>query len=231
MIFDLIFNRFVKAGDKVEEFDRLCEVQSDKASVEITSRFTGTVAELKYKVGDMAKVGSPLVEIETGDAAMEEAAPVDASTPAPEDGLKGRSHVVQDMNAVAAMMDNTPATKVEIPTAEHILTFATPAVRRVAKENSVDIALIKGSGKAGRVMKEDVMNYLTNGRQSTGTYPCYLDTCNCLFAIYPPGINFADQLLFFFLSRTTKPPPRLPLLSLLLPVRPTSPPARIRSFL
>lgn len=169
-------NRFVKTGDKVEEFDRLCEVQSDKASVEITSRFTGTIASLKYKVGDMAKVGSPLVEIETGDAAGAEepvvAAPDAAShsTPAPEDGLKGRSHVVQDMNAVAAMMDNPAVTggKPEIPTADHILTFATPAVRRVAKENDVDIANIKGSGKGGRVMKEDVMSYLANGRQSTG---------------------------------------------------------------
>lgn len=174
LVFGMIFKRFVKTGDKIEEFDRLCEVQSDKASVEITSRFTGTVAELKYKVGDMAKVGSPLVDIETGDAAVEEAAPVAASTPTPEDGLKGRSHVIQDMNAVAAMMDDIPAAKAEIPTAEHILTFATPAVRRVAKENNVDIALIKGSGKAGRVMKEDVMNYLTNGRQSTGTYLCHL---------------------------------------------------------
>ncbi|KAG0057452.1 hypothetical protein BGZ83_010020 [Gryganskiella cystojenkinii] len=160
---------FVKAGDKVEEFDRLCEVQSDKASVEITSRFTGTVADLKYKVGDMAKVGTPLVDIETGeDAADEEtAAPVAAKTPAPEDGLTGRSHVVQDMNAVAAMMETPAAAKIEVPTAEHILTFATPAVRRVAKENNVDISHIKGSGKGGRVMKEDVMAYLANGRQAT----------------------------------------------------------------
>ncbi|KAF9190981.1 hypothetical protein BGZ51_007999 [Haplosporangium sp. Z 767] len=164
---------FVKVGDKVEEFDRLCEVQSDKASVEITSRFTGTIASLKYKVGDMARVGTPLVEIETADGAViEESAAVaapdaeSASTPAPEDGLEGRSHIIQDLNAVAAMMDNTPA-KVETPTAEHILTFATPAVRRVAKENNVDIALIKGSGKGGRVMKEDVMAYLANGRQAT----------------------------------------------------------------
>jgi 2-oxoisovalerate dehydrogenase E2 component (dihydrolipoyl transacylase) len=171
-----IFNRFVKVGDKVEEFDRLCEVQSDKASVEITSRFTGTIATLKYKVGDMAKVGSPLVEIETGDAepVVEEvvAAPDATSTskPAPEDGLRGHSNVIQDMTAVAAMMDNAPgkAERFEVPTAEHILTFATPAVRRVAKENDVDISLIKGSGKGGRVMKEDVMTYLANGRQSTG---------------------------------------------------------------
>ncbi|KAG0034618.1 hypothetical protein BGZ81_003931 [Podila clonocystis] len=159
---------FVKAGDKVEEFDRLCEVQSDKASVEITSRFTGTIASLKYKVGDMAKVGSPLVEIETGDAA-EESAAAEPAAPAPEDNLKGRSHVVQDMNAVAAMMDTPIAGKIETPTAEHILTFATPAVRRVAKESNVDISLIKGSGKGGRVMKEDVLNYLANGRQASAT--------------------------------------------------------------
>lgn len=163
-------------GDKVEEFDRLCEVQSDKASVEITSRFTGTITTLKYKVGDMAKVGSPLVEIETGDidptAEEVEAAPdaTSASKPAPEEGLRGHSNVIQDMNAVAAMMDNAPgkAARIEVPTAEHILSLATPAVRRVAKENNVDISLIKGSGKGGRVMKEDVMAYLTNGRQTTG---------------------------------------------------------------
>ncbi|KAF9434478.1 hypothetical protein BGZ76_007967 [Entomortierella beljakovae] len=162
---------FVKAGDKVEEFDRLCEVQSDKASVEITSRFSGTIASLKYQIGDMAKVGAPLVEIETGeDAVVEEAvaAPdaTSASSPVSGDGLMGHSNMIQDLNAVAAMIDSTHE-KVSAPVAEHILTFATPAVRRVAKENSVDISLIKGSGKGGRVMKEDVMAYIANGRQST----------------------------------------------------------------
>ncbi|KAK3816431.1 MAG: 2-oxoacid dehydrogenases acyltransferase-domain-containing protein [Benniella sp.] len=181
---------FVKAGDKIEEFDRLCEVQSDKASVEITSRFTGTITTLKYKVGDMAKVGSPLVEIETGDAesGVEEvvAAPdaTSASTPAPEEGLRGHSNVIQDMTAVAAMMDYAPgkAERIEVPTAEHILTFATPAVRRVAKENSVDISLIKGTGKGGRVMKEDVMTYLANGRQSSAAAPKTADAPAPTFA-------------------------------------------------
>jgi len=190
-------------GDKIEEFDRLCEVQSDKASVEITSRFTGTVTTLKYKVGDMAKVGSPLVEIETGDAepGVEEvvAAPdaTSASTPAPEEGLRGHSNVIQDMTAVAAMMDNAPgkAERIEVPTAEHILTFATPAVRRVAKENSVDISFIKGTGKGGRVMKEDVMTYLANGRQSSGKF------VYCCFLLYPLGFNLTwitDQFFFLY---------------------------------
>ncbi|KAG0241378.1 2-oxoacid dehydrogenases acyltransferase-domain-containing protein [Mortierella sp. GBAus27b] len=210
---------FVKVGDKVEEFDRLCEVQSDKASVEITSRFTGTIATLKYKVGEMAKVGSPLVEIETGDAepAVEEAvvAPdaTSASKPAPEDGLRGHSNVIQDMTAVAAMMDNAPgkAEKLEVPTAEHILTFATPAVRRVAKENDVDISLIKGSGKGGRVMKEDVMTYLANGRQSTAA-PKTTETLGSAKTVIPKGedkvlpLNMIQKAMFKQMTKSLSIP-------------------------
>ncbi|EQK98458.1 Lipoamide Acyltransferase [Ophiocordyceps sinensis CO18] len=63
---------FVQPGARVEEFSPLCEVQSDKASVEITSRFTGTVKNLYYEAGDMAKVGKPFVDIDVaGEAAAE----------------------------------------------------------------------------------------------------------------------------------------------------------------
>src|SRR5947199_7112371 len=63
--------RFVEPGNQVSEFDKICEVQSDKASVEITSRFTGTVKKLHYKVGEMAKVGNPIVDIETDSSKSE----------------------------------------------------------------------------------------------------------------------------------------------------------------
>ena len=59
---------FIQPGDLIQQFDKVCEVQSDKANVEITSRYDGRVKELKYKVGELAKVGSPLMTIEVGPA-------------------------------------------------------------------------------------------------------------------------------------------------------------------
>jgi 2-oxoisovalerate dehydrogenase E2 component (dihydrolipoyl transacylase) len=47
---------YVKKGDKVKAFDKLCEVQSDKATVEITSRFNGIIANVYHKEGDIVKV-------------------------------------------------------------------------------------------------------------------------------------------------------------------------------
>lgn len=56
--------RYIKEGDSVSQFDSICEVQSDKASVTITSRYDGIIRKLHYNLDDIAYVGKPLVDIE-----------------------------------------------------------------------------------------------------------------------------------------------------------------------
>lgn len=58
---------FVKEGDVVEQFDNLCEVQSDKASVTITSRYDGKITRIRHAVDDIALVGQPLLDFDVAD--------------------------------------------------------------------------------------------------------------------------------------------------------------------
>ena len=67
-----LYLRYVEEGDIVSQFDSICEVQSDKASVTITSRYDGVIHKKHYEVDDVAFVGKPLVDIELEEGATGE---------------------------------------------------------------------------------------------------------------------------------------------------------------
>ncbi|XP_013855599.1 lipoamide acyltransferase component of branched-chain alpha-keto acid dehydrogenase complex, mitochondrial, partial [Austrofundulus limnaeus] len=143
---------YVKEGDKVSQFDSICEVQSDKASVTITSRYDGVIRKLYYDVDAIALVGKPLVDIET----------------------ESGSELIQEEDVV-----ETPAMAREEHTHQEIKghkTQATPAVRRLAIENNIKLSEVVGTGKDGRILKEDILNYLA---KQTG-------------AILPPTPSFQE---------------------------------------
>ncbi|XP_076819312.1 lipoamide acyltransferase component of branched-chain alpha-keto acid dehydrogenase complex, mitochondrial-like isoform X2 [Clavelina lepadiformis] len=132
---------FVAVGDEVSQFDNICEVQSDKAAVTITSRYDGTVKKLHHEVGDVAQVGDTLVDIEVAD---DEA----TTEKVPEKTVSETT--VQDVQ-------NVTEAPVQVV---HDKALATPAVRRLAKEHNVSLSDIKATGKDGRVLKEDILLYI-----------------------------------------------------------------------
>ncbi|KAH7270117.1 2-oxoacid dehydrogenases acyltransferase-domain-containing protein [Fusarium redolens] len=151
---------FVEPGARVEEFSPLCEVQSDKASVEITSRFSGVVKKLHYEAGEMAKVGKPFVDIDIeGEAKAEE---VDAVSNQQADKEDVPPPPPTETQAAQIEQQASLETPVETPVKEKgkCATIATPAVRHLSKELKVDIADVEGTGKDGRVLKEDIYKFI-----------------------------------------------------------------------
>ncbi|KAI0972545.1 2-oxoacid dehydrogenase acyltransferase [Xylaria arbuscula] len=158
-----IIQWFVEPEARVEEFSPLCEVQSDKASVEITSRFAGVVKKLYYDAGEMAKVGKPFVDIDIlGDAKKED---LDALTApaAPTDDKESPSRppeAPRSEQAPAITPQSEETAPQSLPREKNLYkSLATPAVRHLCKELNVEITDVDGTGKGGRVLKEDIYKF------------------------------------------------------------------------
>ncbi|MBM7654134.1 dihydrolipoamide acetyltransferase family protein [Neobacillus cucumis] len=145
---------FVKPGDKVQEDDVLCEIQNDKAVVEIPSPVEGTVQEVLVGEGTVATVGQVLV---TFDAPGYENLQ-----------FKGDDHAEEapkQAEAPAAQEAQAPAAQAQ-PQAEadpNRRVVAMPSVRKYAREKGVDIRQVTGSGDNGRVLKTDIDAFLSGG--------------------------------------------------------------------
>ena len=143
----------VSVGDVIAEEDGLITLETDKATMDVPSSHAGTVKEVLVNVGDKVKQGSLIVKLETAAGG----APID-TTP-------------QQTNTdeVAKTATVTPAAvKKSAPVPHHPqvggvakeLIFASPAIRRLAREFGVDLSKVKGSGRKGRILKEDVQSYV-----------------------------------------------------------------------
>ncbi|KZM44939.1 dihydrolipoamide acetyltransferase [Marinomonas sp. SBI22] len=148
----------ISEGMAVTEDQSVADVMTDKALVEITSMYTGTISKLYYAKGEIAKVHQPLFEIEVAD---------DEST-----SVETNEQVVEAPAMVANSDINTlePQTVPDSETQISALAntgkaIASPAVRRLARENNIEISQVVGSGKNGRVMKQDLFNNMQEPAQ------------------------------------------------------------------
>ncbi|KAK5990838.1 Branched-chain alpha-keto acid dehydrogenase complex component E2 [Cladobotryum mycophilum] len=175
---------FVEPGARVEEFSPLCEVQSDKASVEITSRFAGTVKKLYYEAGEMAKVGKPFIDIDIVGGAEPEPPKIEqASKPdTPSTQTTPEPKPSQSQGSAAGQeQQSTQGTKPKGKAAA----LATPAIRHLSKELNIDILDIDGTGKDGRVLKEDIYKFVQSRDANGGAQPASKQPASVMWSPSP----------------------------------------------
>jgi len=137
----------VKVGDTIQYDQPLCEVMTDKATVEIPSAVQGKVAELHAQEGEMISVGQLMLTFQNTAADTAVVNKALASTPATPQNYGSGATTSSGATASSGFRPDTEiATRV----------LAAPSTRRLAREMGVELALLHGTGPHGRVMKEDL---------------------------------------------------------------------------
>ncbi|WP_017727038.1 dihydrolipoamide acetyltransferase family protein [Halalkalibacterium ligniniphilum] len=133
----------VKPGDKVNKYDPLAEVITDKVNAEVPSSFSGTIKELLVEEDETVEVGKVICRMEVAEASEES----NESTLAAETGRKNGTEVVRSQ-----------------PRDESQKKRYSPAVLRLAQEHEIDLEQVDGSGKGGRITRKDLQVIIESGR-------------------------------------------------------------------
>jgi pyruvate/2-oxoglutarate dehydrogenase complex dihydrolipoamide acyltransferase (E2) component len=149
----------VAEGDAVELNQPLADVNTAKALVEVPSPFEGTITKLHAAAGDVVKVGEPLVtfDVEPGAEEPSEAPKREAvlvGYGVDQDAASKRPRRLRPPGQRAAPAARAEATPEQPPAGKAL---ATPPVRRLARERGVDLAAVEGTGRGGRITREDVL--------------------------------------------------------------------------
>ncbi|PNK63058.1 MULTISPECIES: pyruvate dehydrogenase complex dihydrolipoyllysine-residue acetyltransferase [Pantoea] len=171
----------VKVGDKVEAEQSLIVVEGDKASMEVPAPFAGTVKELKVSTGDKVSTGSLIMVFEVEGAAKAEA-PKQEAAPAQ-----------APAKAEAPAAPAAPKADAKGDFAENdAYVHATPVIRRLAREFGVNLAKVKGTGRKGRILKEDVQSYVKDAVKRAEAAPAAAASGGSLPGLLPwPKVDFS----------------------------------------
>lgn len=153
----------VKIGDPVREDMTVAAVMTDKATVEIPTPVSGTVIWLGGEIGDTIAVRAPLIRIETEGGSDEVSAsePVKVEDPKPEQAEPAEKFVkpATSITPPAPALTPRPSPKMDKP-------LAAPSVRLLARDSGIDLRQIHGTGPAGRILREDVEQFLAHGKDA-----------------------------------------------------------------
>jgi len=164
----------VKVGDTIAKDQSLITLESDKATMEVPAPFAGVVKEIKVKVGDELSEGSLIALVEAAGGAPA-AAPAQAAAPTKVEAPKVEEKPEPIATPRGVLPGNAPEGDVA-PTARPPFDagivmpgdapYASPAIRAFARELGVDIRQVKGSGRGGRIQREDVTGYVKHALAS-----------------------------------------------------------------
>ncbi|WP_372447662.1 dihydrolipoyllysine-residue acetyltransferase [Thiothrix fructosivorans] len=191
-----IIEVLVNVGDTIAVEDSLITIESDKSSMEIPSPVAGVIKELKVKVGDRISEGSLVVMMEVGDAvagaAVAPQAPPSQPSPARGEGAKIAS---EPKSVVAPVLSPSPLAGEGLgkggSSPDFSKAYATPSVRKFARELGADLNKVKGSGRKGRITQDDVKAYIKDV-MSFGGMPSAAASGNTLGVAPMPDIDFSQ---------------------------------------
>jgi pyruvate dehydrogenase E2 component (dihydrolipoamide acetyltransferase) len=151
---------FKSAGDAVKPGDNLFEIETDKTSMEVPATSAGTLAEIRFQVGEVAKVGA-VVAVISG-AGLPASAPAAATTPAAAPARAAAPIAISQATPVPRTIPLDPFREVRTPERNFGPAklpggaFTTPLARRLASERGIDLSRVTGSGPHGRIVASDV---------------------------------------------------------------------------
>ena len=146
----------VNSGDAVAVDDIILVLESDKASMEIPAENDGVVKEVFVNAGDEVKTGSPLISLEVSSS----------SDAKPEQNKKDDTPTEKIETPPTVVEEKTNSVIEEIPSDK---TFASPGVRRLARELEIELSGVKASGLKGRITKEDLHGYIKQKMSQGGS--------------------------------------------------------------
>ncbi len=153
-----------KVGDHVERDEPIMEISTDKVDAEIPSPAAGTLVEVVVTEGQTVEVGTIVAFIET-EAGAAAAATAPAPAPVPEETQATLpSAAVGQPEAPPAPAPAAPSTDGAQSLEDRLRTRSTPLVRKIAAEHGVEVATVQGTGRGGRVTKEDILRYVEEGK-------------------------------------------------------------------
>ncbi len=155
-----IIEVMVKAGDQIAVEQGLITLETDKATMDVPSKAGGELLEMLVKAGDRVSAGDPIAVIMASGGDTPAAAPAPSPAPAPAAAAPAApsqpAATKQASQAPAARRGDGPV-------------YATPAVRKLAREFGVQLSEVPGSGNKGRILKEDIQEYVKRQLSGMGT--------------------------------------------------------------